>query len=143
MIEVPKPLRRHFDFLATALAVVVLSFVAGGEAQAVSFCPPGPGDVPETGLQGSLSLADRTRPGGFQGQWCGARKVAQHALFDRGSYGETQIKDNCAYASMRDPSNLNALTTGLVVLDARTPGNLVIPADTANPPNPKGRMLRT
>jgi len=54
-----------------------------------------------------------------------------------------QIKDNCAYASMRDPSNLNALTTGLVVLDARVPSDLVIPADTANPPNPNGRIIRS
>ncbi len=31
-----KAFRRHFDFLATALAVVLLSLVAGGAAQAVS-----------------------------------------------------------------------------------------------------------
>ncbi len=44
---------------------------------------------------------------------------------------------------MRDPSNLNALTTGLVVLDARVPSDLVIPPDTASPPNPNGRIIRS
>lgn len=135
--------RRAGIATGAAVAAALITLAASPLAQAASFCIPGPGDVPETGLQGSLSLADRSRPGGFQGQWCGARKVAQHALFDRGSFGDVQFKDHCAYASMRDPSVLTALTTGTAVIDARVPSNLVIPPDTANPPNPNGKILRS
>ena len=109
-------------------------------AHAESFCNPGPGDRPETGLQGSTSKADREAPGGFQGQWCGARKVGQHALFDRGSFGDVQLIGLCAYASMRDPSNLNALTTGTAVVDVRVPSQPVIPPSADNP---NGLILRT
>jgi hypothetical protein len=126
-----------------AFAVAMLAQLAAGSAQAESFCVPGPGDRPETGLQGSASLADRSGPDGFQGFWCGAHKVGQHVLFNRGSFGDLQLKDNCVYASMRDPSDLNALTTGTAVLDVSVPSNPVIPADTANPPNPNGKILRT
>ena len=128
---------------AAAFVVVVLAQFAAGSAHAESFCIPGPGDRPETGLQGSASLADRSGPDGFQGFWCGAHKVGQHVLFNRGSFGDLQLKDNCAYASMRDPSDLNALTTGTAVVDVSVPSNPVIPADTANPPNPNGKILRT
>src|SRR5678816_659627 len=96
--------------IGMAAGAVVL-FAAASPAHAVSFCVPGPGDRPETGLQGSVTLAERTGPGGFQGHWCGARKVAQHTLFNRGSFGDLQLKGTCVYASMRDPSDLNALTT--------------------------------
>lgn len=144
-------MRRTFDsrprpsacWRGAPVAAALLAALAAGGAQAVSFCIPGPGDQPETGLQGSLSAEAKAVTGGFQGQWCGARKVAQHLLFQRGSFGDVQFKDHCAYASMRDPSVLTALTTGTVVLDARVPTNLVIPADTATPPNPNGKILRS
>ena len=138
-----QPARRLTRWGGVAIAAGVMALFASTRAQAVSFCEPGPGDRPETGLQGSVTLAERNAPGGFQGHWCGARKVAQHALFDRGSFGDMQLKGQCVYASMRDPSNLNALTTGTAVLDARVPASLVIPPDTANPPNPNGKILRT
>ena len=47
------------------------------------------------------------------------RKVGQHALFDRGSYGDTLQIRHCAYSSMRDPSDLNAPTTGTAVVDVK------------------------
>lgn len=112
-------------------------------AHAVSFCTPGPGDRPETGLQGSISAADRNGPDGFQGFWCGVSKVAQHTLFNRGSFGDLQHKDHCVYASMRDPSDLNALTTGTAVLDVSVPSNMAMVPDTSATPNPNGRILRT
>ena len=135
-----QPARRLPRWGGVAIAAGVIALFASSRAQAVSFCEPGPGDRPETGLQGSVTLAERTAPGGFQGHWCGARKVAQHALFDRGSFGDLQLKGQCVYASMRDPSNLNALTTGTAVLDARVQSNLTFPPD---PTNPNGRILRT
>jgi hypothetical protein len=109
-------------------------------AYAESFCVPGPGDRPETGLQGSTSKAEREAPGGFQGHWCGARKVGQHALFNRGSFGDVQLIGLCAYASMRDPSVLTALTTGTAVVDVRVPSQPVIPPSADNP---NGLILRT
>src|SRR5262245_4640551 len=102
---------------AFALAALLMSPLAVTGAKAASFCTPGPDDRPETGLQGSVSLAERTGPGGFQGHWCGMRLVGQHTLWDRGSYGDTQLIRHCAYSSMRDPSDLTKPTTGVVVMD--------------------------
>ena len=106
---------------ACAFAIAFASFFAADHAQAVSACVPGPGDRPEPGLQGAVSLEERTAPGGFQGHWCGMRLVGGHTLWDRGSYGDTQLIRHCAYSSMRDPSDLNAPTTGVVVMDVSTP----------------------
>src|SRR4029450_2767459 len=64
-------------------------------------------------------------------------------LFNRGSFGDLQIKDGCAYASMRDPSDLNALTTGTAVLATRVPSAMHVMPDDAVPPNPNGKILRT
>jgi hypothetical protein len=108
-------------FLRIALAIALLSPLTANEAEAESFCVPGPGDRPETGLQGGVPGSERQPPDGFQGFWCGAQKVGQHALYNRGSFGDLQLivddRGHCAYASMRDPSDLNAPTTGTVVLD--------------------------
>jgi hypothetical protein len=114
-------LRRKVPFLGLALATLLLSPFAADKAQAESFCVPGPGDRPEPGLQGGVLLSERQPPDGFQGHWCGARKVGQHALYNRGSFGDLQVivddRGHCAYASMRDPSDINQPTTGTVVLD--------------------------
>jgi hypothetical protein len=77
-----------------------------------------------------------TNPDGFQGYWCGARKVAQHTLFGRGAFGDLQIKTNpngarCAYASNRDGAagSDTALTSGIIVFDVKTPTIMrVVPA---------------
>jgi len=81
-------------------------------------------------MQGGLSLAERTVPGGFQGQWCGAHEVGNNLLLNesglpRGSFGDVQLFGHCAYASMRDPSNLALESTGTAVLDVRVPSNPV------------------
>src|SRR5581483_10044011 len=114
--------------LAVALAATALSPLAAHEARAESFCIPGPGDRPETVMQGGLSLAERTVAGGFQGQWCGMRLVGHNPLLNekglpRGSFGDVQFFGHCAYASMRDPSDLTLGSTGTAVLDVRVPSN--------------------
>src|SRR5213592_3126575 len=105
---------------AVALAFLLLSPLAAHKARAESFCVPGPGDRPET-IQGGVLGSERQPPDGFQGHWCGARKVGQHALYNRGSFGDLQLivddRGHCAYASMRDPSDITLPTTGTVVLD--------------------------
>jgi hypothetical protein len=90
-------------------------------AQAESFCVPGPGDIPETTLQGGLTVAKRDVPGGFQGEQCGLRQVGHEPLALRGSFGDVQLMGLCAYASMRDPSDLTLPTTGTAVIDMRVP----------------------
>ena len=85
------------------------------EALAESFCVPVPGDVPETTLQGGLTTAKRDAPGGFQGEQCGMRQVGHEPLGLRGSFGDVQLFGHCAYASMRDPSNLRCRRTGTAV----------------------------
>jgi hypothetical protein len=103
-----------------AVALLLLSFAAQ-KAIASSYCVPGSEDRPEPGLQGGVLGSERQPPDGFQGHWCGARKIGQHALYNRGSFGDLQVivddRGHCAYASMRDPSDLNDPTTGTVVLD--------------------------
>src|SRR3954468_7532018 len=125
-----------------ALGFLLLSPFAMSEGHAESFCVPGSGDIPETTLQGGLTTEKRNGPVGpngpigFQGEQCGMREVGHNRLavdrpdlippqtnVDRGSFGDVQIFGHCAYASMRDPSNLNLPTTGTAVLDVRVPSN--------------------
>jgi hypothetical protein len=112
---------------ALALALLSLSPLAAPDALAESFCVPGPGDKPEGNLdgtptlQGGLTTAKRDAPGGFQGEQCGMRQVGHEPLALRGSFGDVQIIGHCAYASMRDPSNLALPTTGTAVVDMRVP----------------------
>jgi hypothetical protein len=123
MMTTPSRVRGTF-----ALAVLLLSPLAVQQARAESFCVPGPGDRPETIIQGGLTLAERTVAGGFQGQWCGMHEVGHNPLLNeqglpRGSFGDVQFFGHCAYASMRDPSDLSLLSTGTAVLDVRVPSN--------------------
>jgi hypothetical protein len=121
MILAKNRFRRRVNLPGIALTFTLLFAIAADKAQAESFCIPGPGDRPETGLQGGVPSSERQPPDGFQGFWCGARKVGQHALYNRGSFGDLQVivddRGHCAYASMRDPSDLEDPTTGTVVLD--------------------------
>jgi len=99
-------------------ALALLSPVAYG----ASFCVPGPDDLPETTLQGGLTTAKRDDPlVPFQGERCGMRQVGHEPLALRGSFGDIQLIGLCAYASMRDPSDLTLPTTGTAVIDMRVP----------------------
>ena len=94
-----------------------------GRTHAESACVPGPGDQPETGLQGEVPLSVRQPPNGFQGFWCGMNKVGQNTLLNRGEYGATAISGHCAYSSVRNPADLTLPTTGTAVLDVSVPSN--------------------
>lgn len=103
-------------------SLLVALTLASPAALAVSFCVPGPGDQPETTLQGGLTVAKRdSTESPFQGEWCGMRQVGHEPLGLRGSFGDIQLIGLCAYASMRDPSNLALPTTGTSVIDMRVP----------------------
>src|SRR6476620_8314722 len=113
---------------ALALGLLLLSPFAMPGTPTESFWIPGPGDRPETTLQGGLTVEKRNAPGGLQGEQCGLRQVGNNLLLNeqgrpRGSFGDVQIIGHCAYASMRDPSNLALESTGTAVLDVRVPSN--------------------
>ncbi|NUZ07358.1 hypothetical protein [Piscinibacter koreensis] len=121
-------------------AASAASDAAGSQAQAYvappRLCEPGPGDRPE-GINGHIPLSAMfpANPDGFQGYWCGVRKVAQHNLFNRGAFGDLQIKSSatgrCAYASNRDGAAGGdaALTSGIIVFDMKTPSKMqIVPA---------------
>lgn len=102
-------------------------------------CEPGPGDQGEPGVNGHIprsAMYDATaNPDGFQGYWCGSKKIAQHTLFGRGAFGDLQIKADgkvrCAYASNRNGAAGGdaALTSGIIVFDMKTPTKMqVVPA---------------
>jgi hypothetical protein len=109
--------------MAFVLALAISAFGGKDHAQAATACVPGPGDQPETGLQGDVPLAARTVPGGFKGFWCHMNKVGQNVLFNRGTYGATAIWGPCAYSSIRNPSDPTLPTTGVYVLDVSVPSN--------------------
>src|SRR5437764_11376971 len=118
----PRIQSRNHWLTACTLVLALAAPLAATNARAVTYCVPGPGDQPE-GLQGSVTLAERSVPGGYQGAWCGARLVGGNELYDRGSYGSTAHIGHCVYSSMRDPSDLTAPTTGTAVIDNRVPSN--------------------
>jgi hypothetical protein len=109
--------------MAFVLALAISAFGGTDHAQAATACVPGPGDRPETGLQGDVPLSARTAPNGFQGFWCNMAKVGQNVLFNRGTYGATAIWGPCAYSSIRNPSDPTLPTTGVYVLDTSVPSN--------------------
>ena len=112
----------RISLLAATLSCALSAQVALAE----SFCVPGPGDRPETTLQGGLTVAERNTPEfKLHGQSCGLRQVAHEPLALRGSFGDVQLYGLCAYASMRDPSNLSLPTTGTSVIDMRIPSQPV------------------
>jgi hypothetical protein len=112
---------RGANLSGVALAVALACQLAASQAQAGTFCIPGPGDRPETGVHGGVPGFERQAPLGFQGFWCGTRKVGQHALYNRGNYGDTQLivddRGHCAYSSMRTTNSLTNPMHGTVVLD--------------------------
>jgi hypothetical protein len=112
--------------LGSLFALAVSVFGATDPAHAQSACVPGPGDQPETGLQGEVPNSVRVPPNGFQGFWCGINKVGQNVLYNRGIYGATAIWGRCAYSSIRNPADVTLPTTGVAVLDVSVPSNPTI-----------------
>lgn len=113
---------RANNVLGAACAAALLSLFAG---EALAYCVPGPDDKPEQGLQGATLRSELNAPGGFQGHHCGVRDVGQEPLGLRGSFGDIQLIGLCAYASMRNPSDLSLPTTGTSVVDMRVPSQPV------------------
>jgi len=109
-------------FAGTACAAALFSMFTG---EARAYCVPGPDDRPEQGLQGATLRSELNVAGGFQGHRCGVRDVGHEPLGLRGSFGDIQLIGLCAYASMRNPSDLSLPTTGTSVVDMRVPSQPV------------------
>ena len=108
----------------TPAGLLLLCATAPDGAKAASEAVCGPVDRPETGLQGQVPASERQPPDGFQGFWCGVRKVGQTTIFDRGGtspYGTTALWDHCAYSSTRSPQDETVQTTGVAVIDVADP----------------------
>lgn len=107
------------------IGVVVATTVnASGDASAVFEGPVpqarcGKGSLPETGLQGQVSLADRQSGRNALGYRCNLELVGNHQ--GEGASWVSQSYGTCAYISTRYPST--AKSSGVQVLDVSDPGN--------------------
>jgi len=136
-----------------ALSCVALSSIGGADNAArkgattvadeeLFFAPVpkavcGPGDTPETALQGQVPIALRTQPGGFQGFSCNLKLLAQvrgeGANWQATEWREGRGKNRkaCAYHGTAAPSANTALPRqnyGVRVLDISDPAK---PVNTA------------
>lgn len=91
----------------------------------------GPGDRPESGLQGQTTLADMASGRSQDPYWCGLRIVGRHDVLHRGTNSQLARIGHCAYVSTMNgvtavrPEPNDPLTTrppaGVAVLDVRDP----------------------
>jgi hypothetical protein len=122
-----------------ALAVAVTTTLLGASgAQAASPAICGPGDRPETGLQGQIPLADRASGRAADGYTCNLREVGSYAS---SSFANFDTYENCGYYS--DTTGLYSAEGGTVVLDVSDPRHPVRTAYlTARSARNAGESLR-
>src|SRR6187549_2929439 len=110
--------------LAIAVSCIALALIGGADSiaekrqniadQELFFAPVpkavcGPGDKPETGLQGQVPIGVRMQPGGFPGFSCNLSLLAQikgeGASWQNDQYREGRGKNRkaCAYHSTASP----------------------------------------
>lgn len=112
---------------AAAHAGVVLSLLAAwlvavpNAALAASPATCGPGDAPETGLQGQVPRA--VQLAGFSGFRCGLELVGQNTVRNRGGNHQLAVMGDCAYytTTALAGSNPGYPDTGMAVLDVSDP----------------------
>ncbi len=123
----------------TAFAVAVttaLLCVPGAQAASPAVC--GPGDRPETGLQGQIPQADRASGRAADGYTCNLREVGSYAST---SFANFDTYRNCGYYS--DTTGLYGAEGGTVVLDVSDPRHPVRTAYlTARSARNAGESLR-
>lgn len=118
-------------------AVVALPSDAAAPPRAVPRAVCGAGDLPETGLQGQVPLADRQSGRSRRGYRCGLALVGQHQ--GRGASWVSASAGRCAYVPQAVPSSLTSGTPGVQVVDVSRPsrpravGALTSPAFLTNP----------
>lgn len=81
----------------------------------------GPGSMPETDIQGRVSLEDRTSGRSQEGYHCNLELVGQYQ--GRGTTWVSQSYKHCAYHSQAFPSSQASDVPGVHVVDVRDPTN--------------------
>ena len=95
---------------------LALALVAGTDAHAKSPAQCGPGDRPETGLQGQIPMADRVSGRSVQGYNCNLTEVG---FLPSSSFANFDTYKNCAYYS--DTIGATNAEGGTVVVDVSDP----------------------
>lgn len=115
----PRQSRPHL--LIVALIASLLSVAPASGANDKADC--GPGDRPETGLQGQISREEQLA--GFEGFRCGLRLVGQNTINDRGGNHQLATLGDCAYYTTTALAGANPVyhDTGMAVIDASKPRN--------------------
>jgi hypothetical protein len=110
------------SLIVMLVAALVASLLGLAPAQAASNrARCGPGDKPETGLQGRISRAEQLA--GFEGFRCGLRLVGQNTVNDRGGNHQLAMMGDCAYYTTTALAGSNPAypDTGMAVIDASNP----------------------
>lgn len=99
-----------------AVALVAAGVPAWSASQPVDAQECGPGDRPETGVQGQVPVVDQLSGRSQQGYWCHLRPVGSNDIGGQG--GDTQMTwyGDCAYRSTPGPDG-----DEVAVLDVRDP----------------------
>jgi hypothetical protein len=122
----------------TALTVALTLPATPSAAMPSSAAMCGPGDRPESGLQGQTTLADMASGRSQDPYRCGLQIVGRHDILNRGTNSQLARVGHCAYVSTMNgvtavrPEPNDPLTTrppaGVAVLDVRDPSRPVLTA---------------
>jgi hypothetical protein len=123
-----------WSVLTVGLVTVTLALIVPPTPAAAAPSPGalcGPGDRPESALQGQTTLTDMASGRSQDSYSCGVRIVGRHDMFNRGSNWQLARVGHCAYVStmngvtaVRPEPNDPATTrppAGVAVLDVREP----------------------
>jgi hypothetical protein len=99
---------------ASQAAVAVAPAPTAASSRATALC--GPGDKPETGMQGETPLADAASGRNREPYFCGMKIVAKIDPFEGGTSGFITRSRTCAYVHGSGPNG-----AGLAVVDASDP----------------------
>lgn len=95
------------------------------------------GDLPETGLQGQVPLADQLSGRSAQGYRRGLRLVGQNRIMDRGSNFALAWLDDCAYVTTTSAGQIFGPASSPYLDPRYNPLNGMAVIDASNPRDPK------
>jgi len=110
-------------FAAAALSSCVVSTTAPHSSKKNGQIESSTGDLPETGLQGEVPLADQQSGRSLEGYRKGMRLVGQNTIRDRGGNLQLATFGHCAYVGTASIPPAAHSLEGIAVLDVRTPEN--------------------
>ncbi|MQY17376.1 LVIVD repeat-containing protein [Nocardia macrotermitis] len=116
--------------LQSDIATQVQQFLDVGTT-AVPRANCGPGSLPETGMQGDVSAADRDSGRSKQGYRCNISMVGGYT--GRGAGITSTTFDHCSYTGSFFPGNILGPAQGVQVLDVSDPAHPVLTATLTEP----------